>query len=128
MAGVELFFAIVFFVEFTLRLASMRSSKRFFKNVFNWVEFLVAVGVIVELTVYCVGMQRFAFTVWGLAHPMWLFYPVDTFRLVRVLVVIRFLVMQKSLHSMTLIVRTFKIAMPKVMIALYFMFLFISIF
>ena len=58
-------------------------------------EFLAAVGAIVELTVYCIGMQSFVYTVWGLAHPMWLFYPVDTFRVFRVLVVIRFLVMQK---------------------------------
>merc|ERR1712100_296884 len=59
---------------------------------------------------------------------MWIYYPADTFRFLRALVVIRFILMQKNLHSVQMIATTFKVAAPRVAIPVYFMLLFIAIF
>ena len=56
------------------------------------------VTAIVELVVYCASMKSFAYSIWGFGNPM-LFYPVDTFRFLRGLVVVRFICMQKVCGS-----------------------------
>jgi len=132
MACIELVFTSIFLTEFTLRLVSMRDPKRnrfrFFKEIFNWMEFLSLGAAIIELLLYFIGMREFTYSIWGLGNPTWLFYPVDTFRFLRILVVIRFIYMQKNLHSMVMIWRTFRIALPKVMIPVFFMLIFIVTF
>ena len=67
----------------------------FFKDFFNWMAFLSLGAAMIELLVYFIGMKEFTYSIWGLGNSTWLFYPVDTFRFLRILVVIRFIYMQK---------------------------------
>ena len=63
-------------------------------------EFLSLGAAIIELLLYFIGMREFTYSIWGLGNPTWLFYPVDTFRFLRILVVIRFIYMQKVCPSL----------------------------
>ncbi len=124
----EVFFIIIFILDFSLRLYAARSYRMFLSRCTNWVEVACILISILELVIFCALNSALSYEYIGLPYLGGTWYPWDTFRFTRIIVPIRVMMSTRDMIGVDILLMSFKDAIPKLIIPTIFLFIFVLLF
>ena len=121
---VECLFICVFTLEMLVRIVVMRSCKRFWWNYTNIIDVFASCTALAEIIWIPLAWGKPAYEVWGMGKSM----DPAIFRVMRILVAVRFISLQKQTGGLSVITETIKKTWDKLVIPIVFFVLFAILF
>jgi len=117
-------FILIFSIEMIVRIFVMRSCKRFWWNYTNIIDLLASCSALAEIVWIPLSWGKPAYEVWGMGTSM----DPAVFRVMRILVAVRFISLQRQNGGLTVISETISKTWNKLVIPIVFFILFTLLF